>query len=525
MTARDPTHQPLQGPTLETLLAAAPAVPLAGAAVPPASMPVPALAVDSRKVAEGTVFVAVPGSRLDGADFVPYALRQGAGAIVIAPEAVARAERAVERPAPSWGVPVLLAEVPRRWLALAAAAFHGVQPRVIAAVTGTNGKTSTAHFLRGIWAAAGRRAASFGTTGVEGTGFEALGTLTTPEPIALHALLADLAVKGCTHAAMEASSHGLAQHRLDGVRLSAAALTNITRDHLDYHKTHAAYVAAKLRLFRHVLPRDAVAVLGADDPVYAEARAAALARGQRVIATGRSANAELRIVAQRFRPAGQQVMFGWAGRTYTVELGLVGAFQAENVATAAALAIATGVPVRVVFDALAALTPVRGRMELAGRRANRAAVYVDYAHTPGALASALASIRPHAEGRLICVFGAGGDRDAGKRIEMGRAVAERADLACVTDDNPRSEDPAAIRAAVMQGCPEAIEIGDRAEAILAGVDALQAPGDVLLIAGKGHEQGQEVAGRMLPFDDVSQAEAAIAALDGLDGPHASGGGA
>jgi UDP-N-acetylmuramoyl-L-alanyl-D-glutamate--2,6-diaminopimelate ligase len=317
---------------------------------------------------------------------------------------------------------------------------------------------------------------------------------------------------------MEASSHGLAQHRLDGVRLTAAALTHITRDHLDYHATFEDYVGAKLRLFGDVLPEGATAVIGADDPVFARAKAVAEARGQRVIATGRSEAANLRILGAEFHAAGQTVTFGWEGRRHEVRLGLVGDFQAENVATAAALAIATGVPAETVFAALPKLTTVRGRMELAGRRASGAAVYVDYAHTPDALGSALRALRPHCEGDLVVVFGAGGDRDRGKRPLMGAAAAANADQVIVTDDNPRSEDPDEIRAAVLEGCPRAQDIGGRAEAILAGVDTLREPGDVLLIAGKGHEQGQEVAGQVLPFDDAEQARAAIDALDGEDGP-------
>ncbi|MGF1554127.1 MAG: UDP-N-acetylmuramoyl-L-alanyl-D-glutamate--2,6-diaminopimelate ligase [Paracoccaceae bacterium] len=479
----------------------------------PERVAVEALAVDSRAVAPGTLFVAVAGARLDGADFVPYALRQDACAVVLAEDAVARAEAAVGRSVGDWGVPVLAVTRPRVWLARAAAAFHGAQPETVAAVTGTNGKTSTATFLRAIWEAAGERAANIGTTGIGGRGFEAEGRLTTPDPLALHAILARLAQAGCTHAAMEASSHGLAQARLDGVRLAAGALTNITRDHLDYHASAEDYVAAKLRLFREVLPEGAAAVLNADDPVYGRARAAAEARGLRVIATGRAEGADLRVLDQRFEPDGQSLTLAWAGRSWPVRLVLVGAFQAENVATAAALALATGLAPETVFPALSRLETVRGRLELAGRRANGAAVYVLYAHPPDALAAAIASIRPHVEGRLVVVFGAGGDRDPGKRAPMGRAVATGADVAILTDDNPRAEDPAAIRAAVREGCPEAIEIGDRAEAILTGVDALAAPGDLLLIAGKGHEQGQEVAGETRPFDDAAQARAAIAALD------------
>ncbi len=476
------------------------------------------LAVDSREVRDGHVFFAIPGTRLDGAEFAQYAVRQGAMAVV----ATAAGAETARRDIGGLPVPFLVTENPRRVLALAAARFFGGQPEVVAAVTGTNGKTSTSHFLRQIWSAAGHRAAAFGTTGVEGEGFEEPLRHTTPDPIALHALLARLAANGCTHAAMEASSHGLAQHRVDGVRLAAAALTNISRDHMDYHADHEAYVAAKLRLFAELLAADGTAVINADDPVFPRARDTAAARGIRVISVGAAAGADLRILGARFHAEGQDVEFGWAGRTHRVHLGLIGDFQSENVALAAALAIATGVAPAAVFDALPALTGVRGRMQLAARRANGAAVYVDYAHTPDALATAIDALRPHCGGTLVVVFGAGGDRDPGKRPLMGEAVAGRADVAIVTDDNPRSEDPDAIRRAVLAACPEAQEIGDRAEAILAGVDALREAGDCLLIAGKGHEQGQEVRGQMLPFDDAVQAQASVSVLDGRES--ASGGG-
>jgi UDP-N-acetylmuramoyl-L-alanyl-D-glutamate--2,6-diaminopimelate ligase len=474
--------------------------------------PVAGLAVDSRQIRDGFVFVAVPGTKRDGAAFAQYAVRQGALA-VIATEAGAVTMR---RDLGDLPVPVFLTEEPRAVLARLAARFYGAQPEVMAAVTGTNGKTSTAHFLRQIWAAAGHRAAAFGTTGVEGDGFEEPLSHTTPEPITLHALLARLAAKGCTHASMEASSHGLAQHRLDGVRLAAAGLTNITRDHMDYHASHDNYVAAKLRLFAVILPTDGVAVLNADDPVFARARGVAAGRGQRVISVGRAPEADLTIVATRYHPHGQRILLRWEGVEHSVDLGLIGDFQAANVALAAGLAIATGVDPEAAFAALPGLIGVRGRMELVARRANGAAIYVDYAHTPDALATAIDALRPHCAGRLVVVFGAGGDRDPGKRPLMGAAVAARADVAIVTDDNPRSESPAAIRAAILAACPEGTEIGDRAAAILAGIDSLKEPEDCLLIAGKGHEQGQELQGRMLPFDDAEQARASVGALDGLE---------
>lgn len=468
------------------------------------------LAVDSRQVKDGVLFAAIPGTRLDGASFAQFAVRQGAAAVLITPAGLETARADIG----DLPVPFLLSDNPRQDLAHAAARFFGKQPKTMIAVTGTNGKTSVADFTRQLWEASGHRAASFGTTGVVGDGFEQPLAITTPEPITLHALLARLAENGCTHAAMEASSHGLAQYRVDGVRFSAAGLTNITRDHLDYHKDQDDYVGAKMRLFHSVLPRDGVAVLNADDPVFPLARMALA--GRRLIPVGRSAGAMLRLTKSVFRSDGQDIHFVWKNEVYRASLPLIGGFQADNALLAAGLAIATGDQPEEIFAALPRLKGVRGRMELAGRRLNGAAVYVDFAHTPDALKAALTAIRPHVSGRLIVVGGAGGDRDPGKRPLMGKAMHEGADAVIVTDDNPRSEDPAAIRAAVQLGAPEADNIGDRAEAILSGVDALKNTGDCLLIAGKGHEQGQEVGEATLPFDDVSQAKAAIAALDGLE---------
>lgn len=479
------------------------ALPHLGAADPDTA--ISGVVLDSRAAGPGSVFVAVPGTRTDGAHYAAAAIAQGAAAVVATPEGAAQIS----------GAPVFVTPQPRLWAARLASAFHAAQPAIMVAVTGTNGKTSTTEFLRQIWATAGRRAAAFGTTGVTGPDFtEALG-MTTPDPVTLHALLARLAERGVTHAAMEASSHGLAQHRLDGVRLVAAGLSNITRDHMDYHASHEDYVAAKLRLFGEVLAPDGTAVLNCDDPVYPQARTTALARGARVIAVGRGAEADLAIQDARYSPAGQTVRLVWQGRPHPVALALIGGFQADNVGLAAGLALASGLAADEVFAVLPKLTGVRGRMQRVATRANGAAVYVDYAHTPDALATALDALRLHCPGRIAVVFGAGGDRDAGKRPLMGAAVATRADVAIVTDDNPRSESPAAIRRAVIEGAPGAHEIADRSAAILAGLDALTGPGDALLIAGKGHEQGQEVAGRVLPFDDATQARAAVIALDGM----------
>ncbi len=476
-------------------------------APPVPSAAVTGIAVDSRDVADGFVFVAIKGEKLDGAEFAQYAVRQGALAVVATAEGVATMRRDIG----ALPVPVFVVAEPRAVLSRLAAAFYPGQPPVMAAVTGTNGKTSVTYFLRQIWEALGHRAAAFGTTGITGKGFDAPLAMTTPEPIALHKILDDLAANGCTHGAMEASSHGLAQYRLHGVRLTTAGLTNITRDHMDYHRDFDDYVGAKLRLFHEILAPGGTAVLNADEPVFALARMAT--RDRNMIAVGRDEAADLRLVARAFHTDGQDIGLTWEGKRYDARLQLIGEFQAWNVLTAAGMALACGDDPAAIFAALPGITGAKGRMELVARRANGAAVYVDYAHTPDALATAIKALRPHCEGRLIVVFGAGGDRDPGKRPMMGKAVADYADVAIVTDDNPRSEDPATIRLAVKEGAPEADDIGDRTQAILTGVDALTRPGDCLLIAGKGHEQGQEVGDEMRPFDDGDQARTAVEVLD------------
>ncbi|HRO10213.1 UDP-N-acetylmuramoyl-L-alanyl-D-glutamate--2,6-diaminopimelate ligase [Amaricoccus sp.] len=466
------------------------------------------LSADSRETRPGHLFAALPGSRMHGAEFIPYALRMGAVAVLTDPAGLAIAE--AEGPL---AVPVILSDTPRRALATAARRFYGTQPEIVVAVTGTNGKTSCASFTRQIWEALGETAVNFGTVGVEGAVSASL-SHTTPEPVQLHRLLADLADKGVTHAAMEASSHGLDQYRLDGVHLTAAGFTNITRDHLDYHPDFEAYFQAKLGLFTRVLPRHGTAVVNLDDPHGPRVRTLAKDRGQRVLTVGHAEGCTLRVIGQRFDATGQELLFAWDGKSHKVRLELIGGFQAHNALVAAGLAIGSGSPAAAVIGALPGIRTVRGRMERAATRANGAAVFVDYAHTPDALTTALNALRPHVMGRLIVVFGAGGDRDRGKRPLMGKAAAEAADLVYVTDDNPRTEDPAAIRAAVREGAPEATDIGDRAEAILTAVDALQ-PGDALLIAGKGHETGQIIGHDILPFDDLEQASVAVAALDGF----------
>ncbi|MEO1119777.1 MAG: UDP-N-acetylmuramoyl-L-alanyl-D-glutamate--2,6-diaminopimelate ligase [Pseudomonadota bacterium] len=472
---------------------------------------VEAIAVDSRTAAPGTLFAAVKGVNADGIRFAKSAIERGAIGVLTSLDSALRAREELGE----WPVPFFIDPEPRRRLAHLAAAFFDAQPEVMVGVTGTNGKTSVASFVGQIWRALGRRGASFGTSGVEG--YEGAVAHTTPEPIALHALLAELANAGVTHCAMEASSHGLAQHRVDGVRFKATAFTNLSRDHLDYHPDAADYAAAKLRLFSEVAPADCAAVINADDETARIAGSIAHARGRRVIEFGSGANADgVRLIAQDADLSGQSLRIEWRGQSRLVRLSLVGRFQGANALAAAGLVIASGEDAQSVFEALESLRSVRGRMELVARRANGAGVFVDYSHTPESLAVALAALRPHTPGRLHVVFGAGGDRDPGKRSMMGAAAAQGADRAVVTDDNPRTEDPAAIRRAVLSGAPDAEEVGDRAEAILNGVDAL-APGDCLLIAGKGHETGQEVMGVNHPFDDAEQARAAVLALDGETG--------
>ncbi len=465
------------------------------------------LAVDSREVKDGYLFAALPGTRVHGGEFIQFALRMGAAAILTDAEG---AEIAAKELAAS-DAALIVTEDPRQALAGAAALWFGAQPQTIVAVTGTNGKTSIATFVRQIWSELGLSAINLGTTGVEGAWTAPLAH-TTPEPITLHRALAEAAENGVTHAAMEASSHGLEQRRLDGVHLTAAGFSNFTQDHLDYHETFEAYFNAKAGLFDRVLPQDGTAVINLSDPKGAQVQDIAMARGQSVLTVG-GEGADLCLLNQRFDATGQDLRFSYQGKTYQTRLNLIGGFQAENILLACGLVIAAGEDADRVFETLPHLTTVRGRMQLAATRENGATVFVDYAHTPDAVSTALKAMRPHVMGRLIAIVGAGGDRDATKRPLMGQAAAENADLVFVTDDNPRSEDPATIRAAVMLGAPDATEVGDRAEAILRGIDALQ-PGDALLIAGKGHETGQIVGDQVLPFDDAEQASISVAALDG-----------
>ncbi|MCT2540186.1 UDP-N-acetylmuramoyl-L-alanyl-D-glutamate--2,6-diaminopimelate ligase [Sedimentimonas flavescens] len=474
-----------------------------------ADVAVTGLSVDSRLTREGHLFAALPGTKVHGASFVPVALERGAIAILSDREGAEIAREAVS----GRDVALVVVEDPRQALAFASALFFGAQPATVVGVTGTNGKTSVATFTRQIWALLDFEAANIGTTGVEGA-FTAPSAHTTPEPITLHRLLSQMEAAGVTHAAMEASSHGLAQKRLDGVRLSAAAFTNFTQDHLDYHATFDEYFAAKAGLFTRVLPEDGVAVINTDDPKGEELVKYARVRGQRVIRIGHDERCEMRLLGQRYDATGQDLRFSWEGTVHLARLPLIGGFQAMNVLTAAALAIGCGAEASAVFGTLPRLQTVRGRMQLAATRDNGAAVFVDYAHTPDAVETAIKALRPHVMGNLVAIVGAGGDRDRTKRPLMGRAAALNADKVLVTDDNPRTEDPALIRAAVMEGAgAEAVEVGDRAEAILRGVDML-GPGDALLICGKGHETGQIIGTDIYPFDDAEQASVAVAALDG-----------
>ncbi len=473
------------------------------------------LAVDSREVKDGYLFAAMPGSRVHGAEFIQYALRMGAVAVLTDSEGARIAAEVID----AHDAALVVAQDPRGALAGAAALWFGAQPATMVAVTGTNGKTSVSTFTRQIWIALGEQAVNLGTTGIEGA-YTAPLAHTTPEPITLHRALAQCAAAGITHAAMEASSHGLDQKRLDGVHLRAAGFTNFTQDHLDYHHTFEAYFDAKAGLFARVLPQDGTAVINMDDARGPDMARIAEDRGQQVIRVGRSPGMDLELQAQRFDATGQQLRFAWQGEVHLLRLPLIGGFQAENVAIAAGLAIAAGAAPEAVFNVLPQLETVPGRMQLAATRGNGAAVFVDYAHTPDAVETALRALRPHVMGRLVAIVGAGGDRDRAKRPLMGQAAGENADLVIVTDDNPRSEPPASIRAAVMQGvagtraADSAIEVADRAEAILRGVDALQ-PGDALLICGKGHETGQIVGDTVYPFNDAEQASVAVAALDGM----------
>ncbi len=461
---------------------------------------------DSRSVEPGFLFAAIPGLAFDGRDFIDDALSRGAAAVLTS-TGVALDTVATER-----GVRLVTDENPRRRLALMAARFYHAQPRVTAAVTGTNGKTSVACFTRQIWTGLGHRAASMGTLGIDAPGLRRTGSLTTPDPVALHRELAGLAASGVDHLALEASSHGLSQHRLDGIAISAGAFTNLSRDHLDYHRSMADYRAAKLRLFDTLLGPGTAAVLNADSADFAAFETACDRQGCRVIAYGEKGR-DIRLETLEPRADGQRLVIQLFGSRREIMLNLPGAFQAFNALCALGLVVACGDDAEAAADFLPRLEGVPGRLQLATRRASGAPVYVDYAHTPDALSNVLTALRPHTAGRLIAVFGCGGDRDPGKRPMMGRIAGDLADIAIVTDDNPRGEDPSEIRRQILAACADARDIGDRAEAIRVAASELE-PDDVLVIAGKGHETGQIVGDETRPFDDVEAAREAVAALDG-----------
>lgn len=456
------------------------------------------LTADSRAVSSGYLFAALPGVNADGEVFIPQAEKNGAAAIL-------------SRPGAKTSLPLIADANPRRRFAQMAARYFPRQPDFIAGITGTNGKTSTAHFAEQIWSRLGRKAGSIGTLGARGQGIEIKTGLTTPEPVTLHRALDALAGAGVDHLAMEVSSHAIEQARADGVKFRAAAFTNITQDHLDYHPTFEDYFAAKERLFSELLPADGTVVVNADGEGAARIIAGAKARGQSVLTAGKEGN-DIKLTSSSATPDGIFVKVNVFGERVECTLPLVGAFQAENVLLAAGLVVASGEAPHRVFSNIEKLSGVPGRMERVAH-SNKAGIYVDYAHTPDAIATALQALRPHARGRVLVVIGAGGDRDRAKRPLMGRAAAEYADRVIVTDDNPRTEDPAAIRKQVLKGCAEAVEIGDRGEAIAYAVSELT-EGDVLLIAGKGHEKGQQVGDQLLPFDDAAVARICAASGEG-----------
>jgi len=448
-------------------------------------------AIDHRKIAPGTVFGAFQGLRVNGEDFIPAAIAAGAIAVVARPEATVE------------GALHIASKEPRRAFAELAARYFAPFPETVVAVTGTNGKTSTVELTRQIWRMMGEKSASIGTLGVTTSVDQVSTGLTTPDIVTFLSNMAGLAKEGVTHVAYEASSHGLAQYRSEGPRVAAGAFTNLSRDHLDYHGTMDHYFAAKMRLFSEVVVSDGTAVVWADDPRSGEVIERALLRGLTVISVGEQGET-LRLVNRVPTQLGQTLTIAAEGRTHKVELPLIGAYQAANALTTAGLVLATGGALEHILGLLARVQPVRGRLERAVITRAGAPVYVDYAHTPDGLRAAIEALRPHTRGRLITVFGAGGDRDAGKRPLMGEVAVELSDIVIVTDDNPRGEDPAAIRAAILAGAPRAREIGGRRDAIAAAIAEAGAD-DIVLLAGKGHEQGQIIGDRVLPFDDVTVA--------------------
>ena len=445
-------------------------------------------ALDHRKVAPGSVFGAFRGAVFNGEDFIRDAVERGAVAVVARPEA------------PAASVPLLADPEPRRLFAELAAKFYAPFPETVVAVTGTNGKTSTVEMTRQIWRMSGHRSASIGTLGVTTSDDQVKTGLTTPDIVTFLNNMAGLKRMGISHVAYEASSHGLDQFRSEGLPVAAAAFTNFSRDHLDYHGTMEAYFEAKMRLFEDLLPPGKPAVIWADDAKSDQVVGIARGRGHKVMTVGRRGET-IRLVEQSPTALGQKLLLEHDGKRHRLALPLIGAYQAANVLTAAGLALATGGRWDEVFAAMQRVAPVRGRLERAVISRGGVPVYIDYAHTPDALEAAIAALRPHVEGRLITVFGAGGDRDQGKRPEMGRVATEMSDVVIVTDDNPRSEDPARIRADIMEGAPGATEVPGRREAIAEAI-RIAREGDIVLVAGKGHETGQIIGDKVLPFDDA-----------------------
>lgn len=466
----------------------------------PQDIEIRGITADSRQVRNGYLFAALPGTKQNGQSFIEDALMHGASAILAPVGTVLPADA---------GAVLITDENPRLALAHIAAKFYKIQPAVIAAVTGTSGKTSTASFTQQLWTLSGiTQCASLGTLGIRAPGMVRYGSMTTPDTVSLHAELADLASAGITHLAMEASSHGLDQFRLDGVNVTAAGYTNLSRDHLDYHKDMEEYFAAKSRLFSGVLQKGGTAVLNADDDYFTRLEEICKNARHKIISVGENGK-DIRLVSRKAQPLGQDVVLNVFGQTFEFTIPLVGQFQVMNALVALGLVLAGDADT--IVPLLKELSGVAGRLQLVPGHPKNAAIYVDYAHKPAAIEAVLNTLRPHTEGRLICLFGCGGDRDAGKRPIMGRIASGLADLVIVTDDNPRSEDAAVIRREIMEGAPDAEEIGGRAEAIEWAVSNLR-EGDVLVVAGKGHETGQIIAGRVEPFDDVEEVQKSIKKL-------------
>ena len=479
-----------------------------------ADAPDPAAAVsglseNSRSIYPGCLFAALPGTRTHGALYVDAAIENGAAALLTDVDGaqVAAANNDVS------GLQMIVRTRPRSAFAVAASNWFGGAPETVVAVTGTNGKTSVATMCRQLWEALGRPAANCGTTGIEGA-YAAQLHHTTPDPMTLHRHLGAMKRQGIARVALEASSHGLSQARLDGLKFKAAAFTNLSHEHQDYHPDLKSYFDAKATMFERNMIDGGMAVVCIDSPFGKEMSNVAAASGLELITVGRE-TADLKLVAQRFRSSGQTLSFSWRGKVFAAELNLAGGFQGMNALTAAALLIGAGENAEAVFSKLNRIGAVRGRMELAARKNDGSPVFVDYAHTPDALETALKAVRPHVLGRLIVVFGAGGDRDRSKRPLMGRVAKMHSDVQFVTDDNPRFEDPASIRSEILAACPEAAEVADRAEAILTAVSAMR-PSDALVIAGKGHETTQTIGEMVLPFDDAEQASIAVKALEGSE---------